>query len=74
VLILPSEKDEWVPPQIDVVRLVNRWKSFCKPGIASDRSGLIPGANHRVENGHGQHWLADQVARFLGDIDNQQIE
>ncbi|KAK3302201.1 uncharacterized protein B0T15DRAFT_542245 [Chaetomium strumarium] len=74
VLILPSEKDEWVPPQIDVVGLVNRWKRFCKPGVASECSGLIPGANHRVENADGQHWLAERVARFLITIDSQRIE
>ncbi|AEO69211.1 uncharacterized protein THITE_44080 [Thermothielavioides terrestris NRRL 8126] len=69
VLILPSEKDEWVPADTDVMGLVNRWKSFCKPGIASDLSGLIPGANHRVDNPAGQEWLADRVARFLAELE-----
>ncbi|KAK4106459.1 DUF1749-domain-containing protein, partial [Parathielavia hyrcaniae] len=69
VLILPSEKDEWVPSGVDVMRLVNKWKGFCKPGIASDLSGLIPGANHRVDNELGQRWLADRVAQFLVAIE-----
>ncbi|KAK4239787.1 hypothetical protein C8A03DRAFT_13861 [Achaetomium macrosporum] len=69
VMILPSEEDEWVAPEIDVAGLVNKWKSFCGPGIASECSGLIPGANHRVENTDGQHWLADRVAQFLIDIE-----
>lgn len=69
VLILPSEKDEWVPAHIDVTGLVARWKRFCRPGIASDLSGLIPGANHRVDNAAGQEWLADRVAQFLAEID-----
>jgi pimeloyl-ACP methyl ester carboxylesterase len=69
VLILPSEKDEWVPPEVDVMGLVNKWKSFCKPGIASDLSGLIPGANHTVGNHDGQQWLADRVARFLVEVE-----
>ncbi|KAH6849775.1 hypothetical protein B0I37DRAFT_413225 [Chaetomium sp. MPI-CAGE-AT-0009] len=69
VLIVPSEKDEFVPASIDVMGLVERWKSFCKPGIASDLSGLIPGANHRVDNDDGQEWLADRVARFLAELE-----
>ncbi|KAL2181593.1 uncharacterized protein P884DRAFT_189049 [Thermothelomyces heterothallicus CBS 202.75] len=68
VLIVPSEKDEWVSPEADVTGLVNKWKSFCKPGIASDLSGLIPGANHRVDNEAGQQWLFDRVARFLAQL------
>ncbi|KAK4123458.1 DUF1749-domain-containing protein [Parathielavia appendiculata] len=71
VLILPSEKDEWVPAGVDVMGLVNKWKSFCKPGIASELSGLIPGANHGVDNETGQQWLADRVAQFLVEIDKQ---
>lgn len=69
MLILPSEKDEWVPERIDVMGMVNRWKSFCKPGIASELSGLIPGANHRVEDPAGQEWLADRVTRFLAGLE-----
>ncbi|EAQ91032.1 hypothetical protein CHGG_02967 [Chaetomium globosum CBS 148.51] len=68
VLIVPSEKDEWVPAEIDVMGLVKKWKSFCRPGIASELSGLIPGANHRVDNDAGQEWLADRVARFLAGL------
>ncbi len=68
VLILPSEKDEWVPEHVDVTGMMSRWKSFCKPGIASELSGLIPGANHRVDNEDGQEWLADRIARFLAEI------
>ncbi|KAL2135286.1 hypothetical protein VTI74DRAFT_9166 [Chaetomium olivicolor] len=71
VLIVPSEKDEWVPGWRDVPELVDKWKSFCRPGIASELSGLIPGANHRVENTDGQEWLADRVARFLAEIEKR---
>lgn len=71
VLILPSEKDEWVPADVDVGAMVNRWKSFCKPGIASELSGLTPGANHRVEDAAGQEWLIDRVARFLAEIESK---
>jgi hypothetical protein len=73
VLILPSEEDEWVPPGVDVKGLVNKWKSFCKPGIASDLSGLIPGANHTVRYDEGQQWLTDRVARFLVEVEKVQV-
>ena len=69
VLILPSEKDEWVPGNIDVIWLVNKWKSFCKPGVASELSGLIPGANHAVDDAEAQKWLADRVAAFLAELE-----
>lgn len=71
MLILPSGEDEWVPPEVDVQGLVSRWKSSCKPGIASELSGLIPGANHRVDNDAGQQWLADRVARFLAEMESR---
>ncbi|KAJ9165479.1 DUF1749-domain-containing protein [Coniochaeta hoffmannii] len=65
VLIVPSEKDEHVPRHIDVPKLVGRWTAACKPGVASKLSGLIVGANHRVEYPEGQQWLAERVVRFL---------
>ncbi|KXX79549.1 hypothetical protein MMYC01_203134 [Madurella mycetomatis] len=71
VLILPSEKDEWVSKEIDVFGLVNRWKSFCRPGIASELSGLIPAANHRVDDAAAQKWLAERVAGFLAEIEKR---
>ncbi|KAK0736958.1 hypothetical protein B0T21DRAFT_383043 [Apiosordaria backusii] len=70
VLILPSERDEWVPfspPEVEA--MIKRWAGFCKPGIASEFSGLIPGANHRVDNTEvnpqGERWLVERVGRFL---------
>lgn len=68
VLIVPSGDEEYVPALIDVRGLVHRWKTFCKPGIASDLSGLIPGANHRVDNEEGQAWLAERVSGFLAGL------
>ena len=73
VLVLPSEEDEWVPRGIDVMGLVKRWEGFCRPGIASAHSGLVPGANHRVDNAAGQQWLADRVARFLAEIETAKV-
>lgn len=65
ILIVLSDADEFVPASVDVSGQMGRWKSFCNPGIASDLSGLIPGANHRVDDSAAQDWLADRVARFL---------
>lgn len=68
VLIVPSEKDENVPEHVDVVELVRKWKAACKPGVASDLSGLITGATHRVENAEGQQWLAERIVGFLQEV------
>ena len=68
VLIVPSAEDEHVPKSIDVGGMVQRWKSFCAPGIASELSGLIPKANHRVDNAEAQEWLAGRVVGFLTSL------
>ncbi|KAK0661257.1 hypothetical protein QBC41DRAFT_330406 [Cercophora samala] len=73
VLILPSERDEWVPfKPAEVQGMIQRWAKFCKPGIVSEFSGLIPGANHRVdnteENPEGERWLVERVGKFLGAL------
>ncbi|KAB5558440.1 hypothetical protein GE09DRAFT_113800 [Coniochaeta sp. 2T2.1] len=68
VLIVPSEKDEHVPEHIDMRGLVSKWTAACKPGVASGLSGLIVGANHRVEFAEGQDWLAERVAGFLKEV------
>ncbi|KAK0722864.1 hypothetical protein B0T26DRAFT_674511 [Lasiosphaeria miniovina] len=69
VLIVPSGEDEFVAGHIDVPQLVVKWKKACAPGIASDLSGLIPGANHSVDSPDAQEWLADRVVRFLAALD-----
>ena len=67
---MPSAEDEHVPKTIDVPGLMGRWKGFCRPGVYNELSGLIPGANHRVDNPDGQEWLADRVVRFLSEVQN----
>jgi len=69
VLIVPSEKDEHVPAGVDFEKLIARWKSFCRPGVASEFSGLIPTANHTVDQAEGQQWLADRVVKFLRSLE-----
>jgi hypothetical protein len=75
VLIVPSEKDEHVPASIDVAALVERWSGACKAGVVSKQSGLIVGANHRVEYLEGQQWLAERIVMFLGeDVEGQGLQ
>ncbi|CAK7270724.1 hypothetical protein SEPCBS57363_004244 [Sporothrix epigloea] len=69
VLVLPSEKDEFVPKSIDVPKHVARWKTFCPPGVFSEFSGSIPDANHTVEPPQSQAWMADRVTSFLKSLE-----
>lgn len=68
ILILHSGKDEYIPPHVNKEALIQRWKSLCRPGIASELSGLIPGANHRVEEKEAEEWLVNTVVKFLQSI------
>ncbi|KAK0623323.1 hypothetical protein B0T14DRAFT_425853 [Immersiella caudata] len=68
VLMLPSGADEFVPESVDALGMVERWKGFCRPSVVSELSGLIPGANHRVDDATAKEWLADRVAQFLGEL------
>ncbi|KAI0199665.1 hypothetical protein F4808DRAFT_204328 [Astrocystis sublimbata] len=65
LLILHSGDDEFVPKSVDKEALVKRWQGYCKPGIASELSGTIPGANHKVEESAAEEWLCDTVIQFL---------
>ena len=71
MLIVPSEKDEHVPEHINVTGLMQKWASACRPGVVSKLSGLIPSANHRVEQTEGQEWLAERVVMFLKEVMEQ---
>ncbi|KAI0128478.1 hypothetical protein BJ170DRAFT_682269 [Xylariales sp. AK1849] len=68
LLILQSGRDEYVPSSVDKDALVKMWKAMCRPGIASDLSGCIPGANHRVRQPDSEKWLVETVIKFLGSI------
>ncbi|KAK4135866.1 hypothetical protein BT67DRAFT_377103, partial [Trichocladium antarcticum] len=48
VLIMPAGEDEMVPAAVDKAALLGRWMSFCKPGIAGELCGLVPGADRSV--------------------------
>ncbi|KAK4097959.1 DUF1749-domain-containing protein [Parathielavia hyrcaniae] len=68
LLILSAGDDELVPPTVDREALLGRWIAACRPGIASDLSGFIPGANHVVSKPEAQAWLAERVGEFLGRV------
>jgi hypothetical protein len=68
LLILPAGDDEMVPPKVDRKGLLGRWCAACREGVASDLSGLIPGADHAVSNPEAQKWVAERVGEFLGRI------
>lgn len=67
VLILYSGEEEYAPKGVDTAALVDRWLSFCPPGVGSKLSGLIPGANHAVDAPDAQEWLCDRVIAFLNE-------
>lgn len=64
-LMLHSSNDEAVAKTVDKTALIEKWQGIAKEGVISDLSGEIPGANHRVEDGEAQRWLAERVERFL---------
>ncbi|KAI1777519.1 DUF1749-domain-containing protein [Hypoxylon cercidicola] len=68
LLILHSGNDEFVPRSLDKNALVGYWRSLCQPGIASELSGTIPGAGHRVEEPDSEVWLVNTVVQFLRSV------
>ncbi|KAI1180381.1 dolichol-phosphate mannosyltransferase [Nemania sp. FL0916] len=72
LLILHSGDDEFVPKTVDKENLIAHWRQLCNPGIASEFSGTIPGAGHRVEEPDAEDWLCDTVIKFLQTIKSPQ--
>ncbi|KAI0424050.1 hypothetical protein F5Y09DRAFT_325504 [Xylaria sp. FL1042] len=68
LLILHSGNDEYVPKFVNKEELVSHWRELCKQGIASELSGTIPGATHRVEEPEAEEWLCGTVSKFLQSI------
>ncbi|KAI1276519.1 hypothetical protein F5Y07DRAFT_366125 [Xylaria sp. FL0933] len=69
LLILHSGNDEFVPKSVNKEELVSHWRELCKPGIASELSGIIPGATHRVEEPEAEEWLCGTVSKFLQSME-----
>ncbi|KAI0532892.1 hypothetical protein GGR58DRAFT_146495 [Xylaria digitata] len=68
LLILFSGNDEFVSDSLDKEGLVNHWRQLCNPGIASELSGTIPGAAHKVSEPAAEDWLCSTVVKFLQGI------
>ncbi|KAM5345372.1 hypothetical protein ACJ41O_011234 [Fusarium nematophilum] len=66
VLVLHSEKDEYVPDRIDQAAKNKQYRE-ANP-VVSPLSGLIPGASHTVDQPEAQEWLSKRVLEFLGTL------
>jgi hypothetical protein len=69
ILIVPCAQDELVPPVINREQLLARWIESCPLGMASEFSGLIPGADHAVSQPQAQSWLSNVVVKFLETLE-----
>ncbi|KAK8114827.1 hypothetical protein PG999_006896 [Apiospora kogelbergensis] len=65
LLILHAALDRYIDPSVDKKAQIDDWKALCNPGVASDFSGVIPGAGHSVRQPEGEEWLVNTVVRFL---------
>ncbi|CAI6082377.1 unnamed protein product [Clonostachys chloroleuca] len=63
VLVLHSEKDDFVPAHIDQAALNKRYQEASP--MVSQLSGLIPNTGHAVPNEDARQWLSEKVAEFL---------
>ncbi|KAH6651223.1 hypothetical protein F5144DRAFT_609025 [Chaetomium tenue] len=68
VLILPAGDDELVPPAVDRQALLGRWVAACRPGVVSDLSGFVPGADHALVGDGAGEWVAGRVGGFLEGV------
>ncbi|KAI1306352.1 hypothetical protein F5Y03DRAFT_354486 [Xylaria venustula] len=68
LLILHSGSDEFVPDFVNKQALISHWRELCQPNIASELSGIIPGATHKVEEPEAAEWLSGTVSKFLQSI------
>ncbi|PHH75155.1 hypothetical protein CDD80_2595 [Ophiocordyceps camponoti-rufipedis] len=63
VLVLHSERDEFVPQQIDQAGLNAKYRGA--NSMVSGLSGLIPGTGHTVLDEEARQWVAKRVDEFL---------
>lgn len=69
VLVLHSGNEEYVPSHISQEALSQRYQK-ANP-LVSSLSGLIPNANHAVEDEDARQWLAERVSQFLATIEEE---
>lgn len=63
VLVLHSEKDEFVPARVDQAAINKKYQAASS--FVSPLSGLIPGTGHTVLQEEAREWLAGRVVEFL---------
>ncbi|KAF2826050.1 DUF1749-domain-containing protein [Ophiobolus disseminans] len=64
MLIMPSEKDEMVPSDVDKQKLLKRWVAAAPEGLVSGLSGLNPGADHVLTGGRRRSGLLRELCGF----------
>lgn len=67
VMVLHSEKDEYVPNYVDQRKLNDRYKA-AGPQVSS-LSDLIPGTGHTVLQEEAREWLGERIVKFLATLD-----
>ncbi|SCU82670.1 LADA_0C07162g1_1 [Lachancea dasiensis] len=67
-MIAYSEFDQFVPKFVDKPKLLSKWASCSDPTFYSKHSGLIKGADHRVEQPAARECLFGMVRNFLQDL------
>jgi len=67
-LVAYSEKDEFIPQDIDKHAVLKRWESISNPQFWSQNSGIVPGASHGVKQPASQEFLYEKVSAFFEEF------
>ncbi|KAL6944956.1 hypothetical protein ACO0QE_002398 [Hanseniaspora vineae] len=67
-LICYSEKDEFVPADVDKIALLQKWREASDERYWSKHSGLIKNANHNVKDLESQEDLFKKVVGFINEF------
>ncbi|SCV05801.1 LANO_0H15478g1_1 [Lachancea nothofagi CBS 11611] len=67
-LIAYSEFDQMVPHFVDKPKTIHKWATCSNPRWLSKHSGLIKGANHRVEQEDARSYLCTMVKNFMEEF------
>lgn len=76
IFILYGENDPYVPPEVNKVDLVEKWKGHIRKGggLVDEGSGVIPGMSHSVkEMGASLDGMTGRVVGFLTKIEDESI-
>ncbi|SMN22132.1 similar to Naumovozyma dairenensis NDAI_0E01230 hypothetical protein [Maudiozyma saulgeensis] len=67
-LVAYSEKDEFIPKEIDKPAVLKRWESISNPKFWSKNSGIVPGASHGVKQPASQKFLYEKISAFFEEF------